>query len=176
MCEPTVTSQSGGAFWSAAIAAPGGTWPNDQYSQLIIATSAGTETFFLALRQAAANVNTQYLVGFTATGAASTGTLYAFVNGTTHTLTTFSGTINAGNTMTFSAVGNVLTLVNTTTSATIVSFTDTNNYIASGSPGFGLYNVTAIADSQISFFVAGANQAATPTFSPNGGSFGPHKL
>ena len=174
LCEPTNTTQPGGALWSAAIAAPSGTWPADQYSQVVIATGTGVDTFYLMVRQGAFNSGTQYLVNFNvATGTAS-GTLFAIVGGTAHSLTTFaSKTIRVGDTLTFTVVGNVLTLVNTTTAVTIVSFTDTNNYIASGSPGFGAQNSTAIADTQVSLFAAGANQSATPTFSPNGGSFGP---
>jgi hypothetical protein len=54
--------------------------------------------------------------------------------------------------------------------STVQTATDTNNYIASGAPGFGLL-ATLAANTQTALVAFGANQAATPTFSPVAGSY-----
>jgi hypothetical protein len=174
LCEPTTLSAPGAAFWSGAVPAPSNAWPNDHASRIVIASGSAVDTFYLLVRQGAAGSGTQYLVNFKVGAGTAAGTLFAIVAGTAHTLTTFTGaTIANGDQMTFTVTGNVLTLTDDTQSTTIVNFTDTNNFIASGSPGFGLNNTTAITDTQVNLWAGLANQAATPTFSPNGGSFGP---
>ena len=53
----------------------------------------------------------------------------------------------------------------------VATFTDTNNFVTAGSPGFGLNAATATSNAETSLWGAGANQAATPTFSPVAGSY-----
>ena len=67
--------------------------------------------------------------------------------------------------------GNVYTL--TQNGSVISTYTDADHYLTSGYVGFGLLSYTAIADTQVNLFAAGANQCATPTFSPVAGTYGP---
>ena len=67
--------------------------------------------------------------------------------------------------------GNVYTL--TQNGSVISTYTDSEHYLTSGYVGFGIQSYTAIADTQVNLFAAGANQCATPTFSPVAGSYGP---
>lgn len=170
-CEPTATASSGGALWSAAIAAPSGTWPADQYSEITLTTWATAgDLSYLVVRQGAFNSGTQYIVQLSFSN--QNIVFFAVVAGTAHTLATDSQASAQGDVFRLAVVGNVLTLSRNGTA--VQTFTDTNNYVTSGSPGFGLYSpVAGIASAQTSLWAAGANQSSTPTFSPNGGSFGP---
>ena len=169
LCEPTTAATAGGAFWSGSIPAPSNNWPADHYSEITLTTAIGASFTYLLVRQGTATSGTQYLLTLAYAGSY---TLYAIVAGTVHTLVATTGTTVAqGDVWRLSIAGNVLTWSRNGT--VVSSFTDTNNYITSGSPGFGLYSVTGLTDSQTALWAAGANQAATPTLSPNGGSFGP---
>jgi hypothetical protein len=174
LCEPVAVATACASVYSAAIAAPGGTWPADQYTEVTLTTfnGGGVASFvYLFVRQGSAASGTQYL--FSMGGVATTFSLFAVVSGTVHTLVSATSiTAAQGDVWRLSITGNVLSWSRNGT--VIGTFTDTNNFVASGSPAFGLQaTATSIADAQTALWAAGANQAATPTFSPNGGSFGP---
>lgn len=165
LCEPSVINQSGGVFFSAAI--PSGSWPNDQYSEITLSSLASTSIFGLLVRQGGATSATQYLGEVVMS--TSSYALYAIVAGTLHTLQTGPLTAASGDVFRLSVLSNVLTLSQNGTQ--IANFTDMSNYIASGAPGFSLYNETALVDTQISLWAGGGNLPPTPppTFTGYGG-------
>lgn len=168
LCEQTTANSPGGAFWSGSVPAPSNAWPADQYTELTLTSwnvAATVSGAYLVVRQGVFNSGTQYIL--TLTG--GNYILYAVVGGTAHSLQTAATTIAQGDVWRLSVTGNVLSW--TRNGSAVSSFTDTNNYIASGAPGFGLNNASAIADTQTALWAAGANQAATPTFSPVAGSY-----
>ena len=104
-------------------------------------------------------------------------TIFAVVAGTVHTLVnsaTYSGGNPAqGDKFRLSVTGNTLTVTSTGATSTI-NFTDSNNYVPSGGyAGFALNDSSVITGVQTGLFAFGANQCATPTFSPVAGSYGP---
>ena len=163
-CEANTVSANTASFWSAAVAAPGGTWPADQYSEMTIATLAAGDSVYLLLRQGTATSGIQYVCGLTTT----TYTFWAFVTGTTHTLATGAQTAAANDVFRFAVVGNVLTLFKN--GSQVQTFNDTNNYVTAGSPGLGMSS-SPITNAQASLIAFGANQSATPTFSPVAGTY-----
>ena len=170
LCEEATANKNAGSFYSAAIAAPSGTWPADQYSEMTLTTYgvAGTAGY-LFLRQGSAASGNQYVVSI---AAGTTYTFFAFVGGTAHQLATGSQTSAQGDVFRFGVVGNVLTLYRNGSS--VQTFTDTNNYVTAGSPGLGMISPAGgagIAAMQTALWAAGANQSATPTFSPVAGSY-----
>jgi hypothetical protein len=167
LCETVTAATIGGSFYSGTVAAPGGTWPNDQYSEMTVTTLSANSFLFLVVRQGSAASGTQYVVHVR--GNSLDYTLFAIVAGVAHTLATTNQSISLGDVFRLQVVGNVLTLFRN--SIQVQTFTDTNNFVTSGSPGFGLSAGAGITDAQTSLWAAGANQAATPTFSPNGGAF-----
>ena len=174
LCEPTTTATSSAAFWSGPIAAPSGLWPNDQYSEITVKASAGNNSYaYLVVRQGAFNSGTQYIQNITLnTSGTVTATLFAVVAGTAHTLVTYNDfPVANGDVFRLSITGNILTLTRNGSTVTNYPFTDSNNYVTSGSPGFGLNAVTAITNAQTALVAFGANQAATPTFSPVAGTY-----
>jgi hypothetical protein len=145
LCEEVTANINAGSFYSGAIAAPSGTWPADQYSEMTFTTFgiAGTAGY-LFLRQGSAASGTQYVVSVSAAG---TYTFYAFVGGTTHTLATGAQAAAAADVFRFVVVGSVLTLFRN--GSQVQTFTDNNNYVTAGSPGFGMITPAAgIADFQ----------------------------
>jgi Chitobiase/beta-hexosaminidase C-terminal domain len=168
VCEPVTGNTTGGAFYSGAIAAPSNTWPADQYAELtLFLFGTANDAAYLVLRQGSATSGTQYVAKLDFSS--QTWTLFAIVSGTVHTLVNAAAQASAqGDIFRLAVVGNVFTL--SRNGGAVQTFTDTNNYIASGSPGFGLTAVLAF-NIQTNLVAFGANQAATPTFSPNGGSF-----
>ena len=96
--------------------------------------------------------------------------MYAIVAGVTHILVASTPfTVSQADVWRMSITSNVLSW--TQNGGAVASFTDTNNYITAGSPGFGLNNAVAIASTQTALWAAGANQAAAPAFVPGAGSF-----
>ena len=174
ICEPTSVATTGGAVWVGAVPAPSNVWPADQYSEITLTTwETNSEFAYLMVRQGAYNSGTQYLVNIgrgVSGGSTGVSTLFAIVAGVAHTLSTHTGLTTAqSDVWRISIAGNVITVSRNGT--TVYTFTDTNNYIASGSPGFGLNSPGVIASAQTGLWAAGANQAATPTFSPVAGSY-----
>ena len=166
LCEPTTIATAAAAFWSGSVPAPSNAWPADQYTELTLTTLISADFFYLVVRQGSATSGTQYLYSSSGGGVY---TLFAVVAGTAHTLTTGTNTTAQGDTWRLSIAGNVLSVSRNGT--VVTTFTDTNNYIASGSPGFGLYASSVITNAQTALWAAGANQAATPTFSPVAGTY-----
>ena len=170
LCEPASLSAPGIAFYSGSVAAPSNAWPADQYTEITLTTfSTANIHAYLFVRQGAFNSGTQYHVNLDFT--AQTWALTAIVGNAAHALVTATAQASAqGDVFRLSVTGNILSL--SRNGSVVQSFTDTNNYITSGSPGFGLYDVTALNNAQTSLWAGGANQAAAPVFSLNGGSFG----
>jgi hypothetical protein len=167
-CEQVTVNSPGGSFWSGSVSAPGNVWPNDQYSEVTLTTAGANSTYYVVVRQGAANSGTQYIL--TLNLSVPEYILFAVVAGTAHTLLTQTGvTIAQGDVWRLSITGNVLTVTRNGSGVTGSPFTDTNNYIASGSPGFGLNDTTAIANTQTSLWAAGANINTSVSL---GGSFG----
>ena len=54
LCEPVTAATAAASLWSGAIAAPGGTWPNDQYSEITLTTFGASAFAYLLVRQGAA--------------------------------------------------------------------------------------------------------------------------
>ena len=173
LCEPTALTTADAAFWSGTVNQTGDSWPADQYSEITLTTWAtASDIAYLLVRQGSATSGTQYLANIQRASGGSTGSsvLFAVVGGTVHTLNTQSSLTTApGDIWRLTVVGNVLTM--NRNGAQVYTFTDTNNYIVSGAPGFGLYSPTALTNTQTGLWAAGGNQAATPTFNPVAGSY-----
>lgn len=172
LCEPTTTAVAAASFYSGTVAAPSNTWPADQYTEMTLTTIGNSEFFYLVVRQGAFNSGTQYLATCGAGGGSTVRTIgfLAIVAGVVHSFSTqINLTFLQGDVLRLTIVGNVLTV--TRNGSFLATATDTNNYIASGSPGFGLLATPGIANAQTALWAAGANQSATPTFSPVAGSY-----
>lgn len=165
-------------YWSGAVPSgdTGGTWPADQYSQMTIGAMAapGTDYGYLVVRQSA-SAHTLYLwviEANTASPSNYSNYVYGFKNGTaTQLLGPVGITINAGDVLQFQVVGDVLTCYQNGSSK--MTYTDSSGYGPSatgGAPGLGFYASTVSA-CYATAWSAGGNQAAAPTFSPNGGTF-----
>ena len=169
LCEVVTTGAASVAFYSGAVAAPNNAWPADQYSEITLTNwSVALSYAYLLVRQGVFNSGTQYSGFLDFTNQAYT--LNAIVAGTVHALvSSFLQASAQTDVFRLGVVGNVITLYRNGSSVKV--FTDTNNYVTAGSPGFGFFDTTAITDAQTSLWAAGANQAATPTFSPVAGSY-----
>jgi chitobiase/beta-hexosaminidase-like protein len=170
LCE-AAPGQTGKACCSFYPIPPtGGAWPADQYSEITLTKWSVASSFaFLLVRQGAAASGTQYEVLLDFTN--QRWTLNAIVSGTVHNLVAATAQASAqGDVFRLSVVGNVITLFRNGSS--VQTFTDTNNYVTAGSPGFGVDPTTTVSDVQIGLWAAGANQATAPTFSLNGGAYG----
>jgi hypothetical protein len=174
LCEPTAVATAGGSVWSGAVPAPSNAWPADHYAEITLTTFANSSDFaYLCVRQGSPTSGTQYLINLSGlTPGSGVSSLFAIVAGTAHTLQTVSNlTIAAGDVWRLSITGNILTLTRNGSAVSGYPFTDTNNFIASGSPAFGLNASSAITTAQTALVAFGANQAATPTFSPVAGTY-----
>jgi hypothetical protein len=162
LCEPTTLNTASASFYSGTVPAPGGTWPADQYAEMTLTTWATAAAFvYFILRQGSAASGTQYIANLSRSG--QQWSLFAVVAGTVHTLVSGASQANGqGDVFRLSITGNVLTL--SRNGSVVQNFTDTNNFITAGSPGFGLLAPTAITNTQTGLVAFGANQAATPTF------------
>ena len=151
----------GGVFYS------GTTWPANQWSEFIVATnSASGGVNFLVVRQAA-SADTDYSFNQVGPlGGPQTCSLYATVAGVAHQLVTFSVTAKSWDTFRLLVNGNVLYVFQNGT--LIQQFTDTNNYISSGYPGFG--TAPNGGSSQVIRWSGGSAQLATPIFYQTSGS------
>ena len=173
LCEPTTTAAPGATMFRGIVAAPSGVLPNDQYGEVTLTTwgAVAADNFYLLVRCTNPTTATYYLFSAGYTGYY----LFAIVAGTSHTLinyTLYSGGNPAqGDKFRLSVTGNALTVTSTGATSTI-NFTDTNNYVPSGGyAGFALYDSSVITGVQTGLFAFGANQCATPTFSPVAGSY-----
>ena len=174
LCEPTTTSGSHCAtMFRGSVAAPSGVLPNDQYVEITLTTwsAAASDNFYLLVRCTNPTTATYYIF----TGSYMYYSIFAGVAGTLYTLVnsaTYSGGPPAqGDKFRLSVTGNTLTVTSTGATSTI-NFTDTNNYVPSGGyVGFALNDSNVITGVQTGLFAFGANQCATPTFSPVAGSY-----
>jgi hypothetical protein len=164
-CEATVTSTHCGAYWSGAVVQSGGTWPADQYSEVTL-LGFDAASYIIPIVRASASANTQYRL-YIQMGA-SHSFLYAIVAGTANLLATYTIIPVAGDVWRLSVTGEVLSV--SQNGSVVQTFTDTNNYVPSGSPSFDIF-ADATASVIVSKWAAGANQAATPTFSPVAGTY-----
>ena len=152
-------------FWSGpgGISADGN-WADDQYAEITIgAISAGADYFGPAVRCGAL----QGYVGLVLIGSSSSNGLYKLSAGAyTQIGTGFSATVAAGDVWRITVVGTTITITQNGTQRG--SFTDSS--LTTGNPGLFMAPTT-VAGSYMSLFAAGANQAATPTFSPVAGTY-----
>jgi hypothetical protein len=168
--EATVANTNCGAYHSAAVAAPGGTWPADHTCRIRLSENYSSTTFGivqLTVRQSA-SADTNYRAQINS--GSNNSHLYAVVAGTAHLLATFTASPVPYDVWDLTVVGNVLTLAQNGVVVSGFPFTDTNNYVAAGSPAIVIYS-DSLADTQISFWSAGANQCAAPTFSVAPGAY-----
>lgn len=172
ICEPTATNANCGAAWTGSIAAPNGLFPADQYSEITIAAFTGSNDFTNPQVRMSTAAQQWYQLSLSGVlGVGSTQTLFAVVAGVSNSLGTFTGTVALNDVWRLQISGNVLTVTQNGTNRLTVTDNTFGSTIVSGQPGFVLFNSTAIADSEISLFAAGANQAVTPTFNPIAGSY-----
>jgi hypothetical protein len=138
----------------------GSALPNDQYSEGVITTLAGvTPSLFLIVR-ASLTSQTWYQVNITGpTGTAQTQTLYAISQGVTTPIGDFTATTQVNDLWRLAVQGTTLYVFQNST--LLLTVTDTT--ISSGYAGFGLYNATAVTDSQISSWGAGTSQNLSTT-------------
>jgi hypothetical protein len=175
VCEVQALSAQGGDYWSGTVVQIGDAWPADQYSEGTIGVLSGANAASLLILLLRVSGTSQYQINVTSPTGTNNGnmTINAVVSGTNHSLKTFTAQPAVNDVWRAQVVGNVITVFQN--GSQVTTFTDTvfSGSIAAGAPGISLYETLALADAQISLWAAGANQAATPTFSPNGGAFGP---
>jgi hypothetical protein len=167
LCVPVAATSPSGAVYVGPVAAPGGVWPADQYSELTMSIIGdNSDIVWCAVRQGSPTSGTQYLVNITTNP--QTIAIFAIVAGVQHILLNVSQANAQGDVFRLMIVGNVLTLFRN--GAQVQTVTDTNNFIATGSPGFALYTTNpALTTVGTRLWAAGANQSATPTFIVAGG-------
>lgn len=174
LCEPTANATSGFEYWSAAISAPSGTFPNDQYAEATVTTltTPGTNDSYIGpmVRMSSGGTGVN---GYIFYAARESGTFkYYILKELNGAATTLAGptnhAISVGDVFRISVVGSTITgYIN---GSQIVQVTDTA--IASGQPGLTLFtDTTILSNAQTSLWAAGANQCATPTFSPVAGTY-----
>jgi len=172
--EPVNANSNEFSVWNPSITAPGGTWPNDQYSEVTnggltdpvgnsyisadVRMSQGTgPNVYRFLIGIETNVNHYYIA--------------KHINGVnTNLIGPIALTVSLNDVFRCQVVGTTIsvfqngTLLNSTTDASL----------SSGSPGMNQFTDQALTNhsTKIATWAAGANQSAAPTFSPNGGSFG----
>ena len=165
VCEPASTSQNANETYTGACPPgdTGGTWPADQYAEITVGTINSIGFFGPGVRMNAAGT-TGYIV---AIQGGSGGTVYKISGSGTYTsIGTFAATSANGDVWRMTIVGTTITI----TQNTVSKFSGTDASFASGTPGF-YQEGTAVTDSKMSLFAAGANQAAAPTASPGAGSY-----
>ena len=167
-CVPQqVAGTPSSSYWTGAVGETGGVWPADHYSECTLAADfvASKQFTSIIVRQSAV-ANTCYLVQCN-TG--TNTTINKRIAGTTTPIGAAVAHVGApGDVIRVQVDGTTISLI--INGGAAVTRVDTD--IAAGSPGFILYTSTGqpLASSSISLFAAGANQAAAPTFVPNGGN------
>jgi hypothetical protein len=136
----------------------GASFSNDQYSKATLQTLTPVYNIqFILLLRSSATVHTAYeAVILSPIGTISSSNVYIQSNvaGTYKQIGPFIPcTPQAGDVWKFEVIGNVLSLYQN--EFLLLQVEDVNNTIASGAPGFWLYNSTALADSQISSWSGG---------------------
>ena len=157
ICEAATTTQ-GGVFYS------GLSWPNDQYSEITIATwasGANLSPLVILVRQGSAISGTMYLTDLIP-GSPGIYILYSIVGGVTTQLTFGSATPIMGDVWRLAISGTTLTLLQN--GVPIKSLTTSS--ISSGSTGFTITSPTVITNGQISLWAGGSYAASSA--SPNG--------
>lgn len=179
VCEPGdaggLNIESGTAWYGPAVQI-GDIWPADQYSEVtLLAMDSATEAGILLTCRCSYKAQPTYptwyelaCLGVLGSAGTGTATLYWAQSGTGGVIgTQVTGlTFNVGDVIRFEVVG--YTLYGYQNESLIVSGTDSHEYFNSGYPGVNLYNANTQAGTAISLWAAGANQAATPTFSLSG--------
>ena len=165
VCEPSVTGVGCGAYWVGKAVQVGDSWPADHYTEMTVLTELGVNDIFVPSVRNSLVAQTYYQANVQS---GATLGLYKTIAGMTTLLGTGTAVvISDGDVIRLSISGTSLVL--TQNGTLIASVSDSS--ISSGVPGLELFNSTAIADTQISLWAAGANQAATPTFNPVAGSY-----
>ncbi len=168
LCEAAASGTWGVSLYDGTVVAPGGVLPNDQYAEITLATWTQSPTvsqFYLFVRSSATIGN---FAGWHIVNGASNSELFIVTGGTTKNSLSNTCSPAQGDVWRLSVTGNVYTL--TQNGSVISTFTDSGNYLTSGYVGLGI-NGTGITTTQVNLFAAGANQCATPTFSPVAGSY-----
>jgi hypothetical protein len=115
---------------------------------------AENNSAFIIVRQGSAASGLHYYLQLQAVGTPTYYTLLAKDGATVHTLVASTATtIAQGDVWRLSVAGNVLTW--SRNGAQIGTFTDTNKYVTSGSPGFGFLVSADITHAQTGLFAAG---------------------
>lgn len=165
VCEPASTSQNANETYTGACPPgdTGGTWPADQYAEVTVKSINGSGFFGPGVRMNAAGTS-GYIA---AIQGGSGGTVYKITGSASYSsIGTFAATSANNDLWRMTIVGTTITI----TQNGVSKFSGTDATYASGTPG--LYQEgTALTDSQLSLFAAGANQAATPTASPVAGTY-----
>jgi hypothetical protein len=165
LCEAATVGAQPASFWSGYVpGAPGGAWPNDQYSEITLAsfTVGGSEnnSAFIIVRQGSPLSGKHYYLQLQAAGTPTYYTLLAKDGATVHTLVAFTPTtIAPSDVWRLSVAGNVLTW--SRNGAQVGTFTDTNRYVTSGSPGFGFSVSGDITHAQTGLWAGGGTVSDT---------------
>jgi hypothetical protein len=140
-----------------------GNWANDQYSECTVGLFTGPVSIGPGARMGTGG--TGYIASMNS-GASSGGTVYKLTGSGGYTsIGTILGTTTAtGDVWRIQIVGTTITVLQNGVSR----FSTTDATYASGNPGLYLFSQ---ASCSCTLFAAGANQAATPTFSPPGGFY-----
>lgn len=154
------------AIWTGSVVQIGGSWPADQYAEITIGSLLNSAFYDVYVRNST-TVKTGYDFELNVSGGHQI--LYVVVNGSQVTQYSFTSAILPGDIWRLSVTGSTLTV--SRNGSVLLTQTDTN-IPSGGVPGFGVEENTAgSGTATVSLFAAGANQAATPTFSPVAGSY-----
>lgn len=135
------------------------TWPNDQYSEIVVQTASATNSGVAALVRGATGALTYYHADVLGPlGASAAVRLFRRVAGTfTQIGSNVVMTVNSGDKLRLEVVGTTLTVkIN---GNVIISQTDAN--IASGSPGLALQPIAVASDAQAGAWAGGSTGTAT---------------
>lgn len=161
--NPSAISTPGDSFWNAL------SFPNDQWAQVTVGAISGTTSFVgPAVRMNTSGTQSDYRVnwGGAATGAAGTIALQKYVSGTFTSLQSRALTLNVGDTITLSAIGQDLAVY--WNNFLVLATTDSS--LTSGAAGFSIYSGVATADAVITAWSGGNFQSIPPISSTGSGS------
>ncbi len=154
--QPPAINTPGVSTWTGA------SWPNDQYSEIIVHTLTGVNSNIYAICRGATGAITMYRAVF---AGGSSVFIDKFVAGANTLLlnAVAPATINAGDALALSVVGKVLALF---VNRVLVCAT-TDSSIASGNAGVGVYSAAnAITSAQISAWNAGSATSSLASGNP----------
>ena len=161
--EPQIATSALGASWNNGVV-----WPNDQYAQITVQAVAAGSDAGVGVRMSEANATTLYdLIWQGPLGSSGTYFIQKRISGTTTTLLSGTLTVHAGDTITGTVVGTLISFY--WNGFLIGSATDSS--LTAGASGMVTFGNTAVSDAIVNNYAGGTFQAAPPAPTLGGYSY-----